>query len=144
MARSLQGMVGGRRHVFRVPSVVQYLKDSRTGAMENPGPVYTIDGNACRTAPGFHDSIATEMNFPAYYGENLAALADCFFDLQLRTPGSAILAIRNADELYADEPPDYLDGLLDTLEDIGQTWLEGLAEPVELPPQHFMCLFVER
>ncbi|MFZ2593789.1 MAG: barstar family protein [Minisyncoccia bacterium] len=45
--------------------------------------VLTIDCAKTKTATSIHQSIASQLSFPTYYGHNLDALHDCLSDTLL-------------------------------------------------------------
>lgn len=87
-----------------------------------PAPTgsHVIDGRTCRTKAGLLAEFARALGFPAYFGHNWDALADCLRDTAYG--GKPALDIAHAEELLADEP-----ALLTTLLDI----LGTLADETE-------------
>ena len=43
--------------------------------------IYVLDGNRMTSREEAHEYIASELNFPEYYGKNLDALEDCLGDM---------------------------------------------------------------
>lgn len=67
-----------------------------------------IDGRSCRTRAAFFTEAARVLGFPAYFGHNWDALADCLRDLD-----DADVVVAHAEELLADESPAQFATLLD-------------------------------
>jgi RNAse (barnase) inhibitor barstar len=67
-----------------------------------------IDGRACRARAAFLAEAARALDFPAYFGHNWDALADCLRDL-----GAVDVVVAHAEELLADEPAAQFTVLLD-------------------------------
>jgi hypothetical protein len=79
-----------------------------------------IDGRTCRTRAAFLAEAARVLDFPAYFGHNWDALADCLRDL-----GAVDVVVAHAEQLLADEPPAQFAVLLDiaaTAAPDGLTW----------------------
>jgi Barstar (barnase inhibitor) len=75
-----------------------------------PAGAIVLDGAACRTRDALFAEFARALRFPAYFGRNWDALADC-----LREMAPAVLYVRNATGLLRDEPPSQFTTLLDIL-----------------------------
>lgn len=73
--------------------------------------VRLVRGRRMRTRAALLDEMAAALQFPATFGGNWDALADCLADLQwLGGPGLVVLAVSDADQVGADE-----DGMLAVL-----------------------------
>jgi RNAse (barnase) inhibitor barstar len=85
--------------------------------------VLPIDLRACADAAAAMREIADAMKFPAWFGENLDALADCLGDLSwLPSPGY-VLVLEHADDWRAREPESF-ETVLDILNDAAKRWAE--------------------
>ncbi len=73
-------------------------------------PPAVVDGRTCRTRATFFVEVARALGFPAYFGNNFSALADCLRDL-----GAAQVMVAGAEELLVDEAPEQLVTLLEIL-----------------------------
>ena len=56
-----------------------------------------------RTEKTFHQEFAAALQFPAYYGENMAAFDECLSDLSWLGGGGLLLVVTGASEVLADE-----------------------------------------
>jgi RNAse (barnase) inhibitor barstar len=74
-----------------------------------------VDGAACRTKPAMFAEWARALDFPDYFGHNWDALADVIGDLV--DDGPIVIAVDDAVQLLADEPPEQLRTLLEVLDD---------------------------
>jgi RNAse (barnase) inhibitor barstar len=75
--------------------------------------VARVDGAACRTRPALFDEWSRALDFPDWFGRNWDALADVLGE-RLRH-GPLVVAVDNAVQLLADEPPDQLRVLIEVL-----------------------------
>lgn len=66
--------------------------------------VATLNGTYCRNENDLHDSLATCLNFPDYYGRNLDALFDNLLDLSWIPEECIILRIRHLNQIMEDQP----------------------------------------
>lgn len=57
-----------------------------------------------QTEEEFHSLIKQCLNFPSYYGENLNALGDCIFSLEISNESGLLLVFRNFDLFYKKMP----------------------------------------
>ena len=73
----------------------------------------TLSGPASRDRAGLFVEWATRLAFPGYFGHNWDAFEDCLADLVAQQPRR--LAVTDAAELLADEPPRQLGILLAVL-----------------------------
>jgi hypothetical protein len=81
------------------------------------------DLSRARTAAGLHAALARALRFPAHYGKNWDALADCLGDLSwLEGPGWVLL-LDGADGLAAASPDD-LATALEVLRSAAASWAE--------------------
>ncbi|MBQ8249117.1 MAG: barstar family protein [Clostridia bacterium] len=56
--------------------------------------IIIIDAKKFTSKPDAHEHIAASLDFPAYYGKNLDALADCLSEL---APTTAVIIKNTAD-----------------------------------------------
>ncbi|TAH45817.1 MAG: barnase inhibitor [Betaproteobacteria bacterium] len=78
--------------------------------------VVTIELAGCGSKAELLARIATAMRFPAWFGHNWDALADCLTDLSWMPAPSYVLELRHLDELRKSAP------------EVARTLLEILAE----------------
>ncbi len=79
-----------------------------------PGGAARVDGGACRTRRQLFAEWARALDFPEHFGHNWDAFADVLGDLVDR--GAVVVAVDDAGQLLADEPPDQLRMLLEIVE----------------------------
>ncbi|GAA2107631.1 barstar family protein [Actinomadura alba] len=109
----------------------------------SPAPA-VVDGRACRTRAAFFTEVARVLRFPAYFGRNWDALADCLRDACLRDAclreagdaGKVTLIFERAEELLADEPPEQLATLLAVLAVLADEADAGLTVTLCTDPGH--------
>jgi hypothetical protein len=63
-----------------------------------------VRGHKMRTLDGLFDEVSAACQFPYYFGENYAALAECLGDLDWLNSSRLVLMISRFSELLADEP----------------------------------------
>jgi RNAse (barnase) inhibitor barstar len=88
-----------------------------------------VDGAACRTKQAMLVEWARALDFPDYFGHNWDALSDVIGDLI--DDGPIVIAVDDAVELLADEPPEQLRTLLEVLDDERLTLLLRCPEQDE-------------
>ena len=66
--------------------------------------VYRLDAGAWGSVAGFHRDARRVLEFPTYYGENLAAFNDCLSDLSVPAEGGAALELRRFDAFARRDP----------------------------------------
>jgi len=80
--------------------------------------VITVDSSACTSQRDLHRALASALNFPDYYGHNLAALNDCLSDVVTYEYASSpaatgfVLVLNHYDAL-ATLQPDFAHAVLD-------------------------------
>lgn len=85
--------------------------------------VFAIELAGCRGKADLLVRIATAMRFPAWFGHNWDALADCLADLSwLRSP-ACVVELHHLGELR-DASPEAADVLLDILADTTAFWAD--------------------
>jgi len=120
---SLAKLVGGRRGgVYRIAGAGGPDEAERRAREQGLWFVRADLGRA-RTAAGLHAAVARALRFPAHYGRNWDALADCMGDLSwLEGPGWVLL-LDGAEGLAAAAPGD-LATALEVLRGAAASWAE--------------------
>jgi RNAse (barnase) inhibitor barstar len=77
--------------------------------------VYELDAARWSDARAFHADVKRVLEFPDYYGHNLAALADCLSEMKLPPGGAVAIQIRHYDH-FARAEPHLAQSVLDALE----------------------------
>ncbi len=85
--------------------------------------VLPIDLRACVDADAAMREIADAMRFPAWFGENLDALADCLNDLSWLPSAGYVLLLEHVADWRAREPGTF-ETVLDILNDTAKRWAE--------------------
>ena len=76
----------------------------RAGKLRKRGPFVTVvRGCRMRTEKTFHQEFAAALQFPAYYGENMAAFDECLCDVSWLGGGGLLIVVTGASELLVDE-----------------------------------------
>lgn len=68
---------------------------------------YRVDAFDCSAWIGIsemHDALSSELEFPRYYGRNLAALNDCIGDIEIPDEGGRALVFNKYDSFAASLP----------------------------------------
>lgn len=81
------------------------------------------DLSRARTAAGLHAALARALSFPAHYGKNWDALADCLGDLSWLPGPGWVLCLDGADGLAAASPGE-LATALEVLRGAAASWAE--------------------
>ena len=97
----------------------------------------------CRDLGRLYSAIGGALNFPDYFGRNLAALRDCLNDGDIVPFDGMCLVINHGHTLLIDEPTDALEGLIETLALVGREWAKGGSWPWNFPPRPFHAVFQE-
>ncbi|MFD4669203.1 barstar family protein [Lentzea sp. NPDC058450] len=63
-----------------------------------------VRGSRCRTIDAFFSELGAALQFPAYFGENWAALSDVLSDLDWMPGDAYLFVVEDAELLLADEP----------------------------------------
>ena len=66
--------------------------------------VHNFDCATWESEDDFHDVVSAALNFPGYYGRNLAAFNDCLSDIDIPEEGGCALAFRRYDHFAAHQP----------------------------------------
>lgn len=81
-----------------------------------------LDGSLLKTKADILDAFASAFEFPAYFGKNWDALADCLTDLSDWLPAEGyLLIVENAGEIEKSLPDDWKI-LLEILNSAGDWW----------------------
>lgn len=86
-----------------------------------------VDGSAVSGKASFLDECERAYRFPAYFGHNWDALADCLADLSWLPPpeagsGAGILTVFEHGDAFARADPDAYDVALEVWEDAAEAW----------------------
>lgn len=76
-----------------------------------------VRGSQCRTLRGLFTEWAGALGFPDHFGHNWDAFYDCLRDA-VPMVGAAVVVVREAGQLLADEPDDSLNDFMLVLRDI--------------------------
>jgi hypothetical protein len=76
----------------------------KTALDEPTTAVRFLRGHKMRTLDGLFDEMSAACQFPWYFGNNYAALAECLGDLDWLNASRIVLMISRFSELLADEP----------------------------------------
>ncbi|HEY2213168.1 MAG TPA: barstar family protein [Bradyrhizobium sp.] len=100
--------------MINLPSVVVSVTDKNESdlcnwgwrlAAEQPGTaVRFVRGNKMRRVDPLFDELSAAFQFPHYFGENWAALADCLGDLEWLGAPHVVLIISRFPEVLVEEP----------------------------------------
>lgn len=74
------------------------------------------------TMENVHKKMGKAFKFPEYYGENLAAFADCLDDMFDKKYNGLVIVLRHFDGFYSKEE-DFSQGLLDAIFRVSWAWL---------------------
>jgi hypothetical protein len=89
---------------------------------QNGYVIHELDG-ARWSAPGdFHSDVKRGMNFPDYYGMNLASWVDCLAELPVPDAGGTLLVFRRYDA-FARAQPALAQTILDSIESTSRRFL---------------------
>ena len=83
-----------------------------------------IDISSARDAADVLKLLGQALRFPAWYGENWDALADCLSDLSWCNAAGYVLLLRGSETIRANDPRAF-ETLLDILRDVSAIWREG-------------------
>ncbi len=83
-----------------------------------------IDISSARDAPALLKLLGQAMHFPAWYGANWDALADCLSDLSWCDAAGYVLLLHGSEAIRASDPPAF-DMFLDILREVTVIWREG-------------------
>ncbi len=95
----------------------------------------TIHIGHCHTLPELYTLLATELDFPDYFGHNLDALFDCLCELP-ELPLPFQIVIENTPQFLENEDEENREELFCLLDDVASTWLQEKGE-------HFFEVWVQ-
>ncbi len=109
-------------------------------ASASPAPSgIVVSGVASRTRPGLFAEWAGALGFPAYFGHNWDAFADCLTDLAWPdlepAPEALTIVIEGAEHVLADEPLAQLTTFLEILDDVATGRNLGRPASPGTPPR---------
>ena len=81
----------------------------------------SIDLSGCSDKAGALARIAAALEFPAWFGDNWDALADCLADLSWRPAAGYLLLLEHAGQ-WRDAEPEAFDTALGIIEEAAQGW----------------------
>jgi RNAse (barnase) inhibitor barstar len=84
--------------------------------------VRLVRGKKMRSFQDMYDEFAAALQFPLYFGENLAALDECLTDLEWLPGSGFILVVSDANEMLADEGNHAFEQMIALLADVAETW----------------------
>lgn len=90
--------------------------------------VRVIRGRRCRRAEELFAEIAEALEFPDYFGHNWDALEECLTDLEWLSGRGYVLLFTDAELILSDEEDEFAT-FLEVLNDAGEAWASGEAEP---------------
>ncbi|MEC5387191.1 barstar family protein [Uliginosibacterium sp. H3] len=85
---------------------------------------WSLDVSNVQTAPSLLRHIGQALRFPAWYGENWDALADCLTDLSWSEAEGFVLAVRGSDALRTAQP-ELWQTLVDLLNEVSDFWRDN-------------------
>lgn len=88
--------------------------------------VLNLDGKKMGSLNGMYNEFSEVFKLPDYFGKNLNALSECLTDLEWLPAKGYLVLIKHADFLLENESIESLNGLLSTLNIVG----EELSRPV--------------
>jgi len=91
----------------------------------------------------FYSEIAAALQFPAYFGENRAALDECLTDLSWMPADAYLLVVVDALRLLDDEPEDRFEMFVDVMVRAAKQWATPVAvgEVWDRPAVPFHVMF---
>jgi len=72
----------------------EYLELDISWFVDRGFSVIRFDCSKWTSKAMMHEDLATELNFPDYYGKNLDALTDCLVELEINDPGLVLVFSR--------------------------------------------------
>jgi RNAse (barnase) inhibitor barstar len=89
---------------------------------QNGYAIHELDGAAWTTPADFHTDAQRALNFPDYYGKNLASWVDCVAELAVPDDGGMLLVFRRFD-VFAHAQPQLAQTILDSIESTSRRFL---------------------
>ena len=107
--------------------------------------VRVIRGRRCRSTGELFAEIAGALEFPDYFGNNWDALEECLTDLEWLSGRGYVLLFTDAELILSDEEDEFAT-FLEVLNDAGEAWASGEAEPQGdgAKPFHSLLTVAER
>lgn len=89
-----------------------------------PGPVVLrrLRGTKMRSYQDLYDEFAAALQFPYYFGENLAALDECLSDLEWLFGSCFIFVLSDADQILTQEDEEAFPHLIRLLGEVAKEW----------------------
>src|SRR4051812_20770134 len=84
--------------------------------------IHELNGTTWTTPADFHAEAKRVLNFPEYYGKNLASWVDCLPELQVPDDGGMLLVFRRYD-VFAKTQPQLAQTILDSIESTSRRFL---------------------
>jgi RNAse (barnase) inhibitor barstar len=75
-----------------------------------------FDCSVWKSHDDFHDAMSSTLNFPDYYGRNIAAFNDCLSDLEIPDEGGVVLVFLHFDHFVAKDA-EFAGWVLDYIQD---------------------------
>lgn len=89
---------------------------------QNGYAIHELDGARWTSAADFHVDAQRALNFPEYYGKNLASWIDCIAEMSVPDDGGALIVFRRYDVLARAEPR-LAQTILDSIESTSRRFL---------------------
>ena len=99
-----------------------------------------IDCNRCKDHRGLFSEFANVLKFPAYFGNNWAALDECITDLEWLPASGYVLLLKDADQLLVDDSREEYAKFVRAMKKAGEEWsIQQIGEwPRESTPFHVL------
>lgn len=112
-------------------------------SIDGQAVIRLLRGAKMRSYQGLYDEFAAALQFPYYFGENMAAFDECLSDLEWLSGSCFILAISDADLLLDQEDREALPHLIGRLAELAGEWNEPASDVGEYlrDPTPFHVLF---
>jgi RNAse (barnase) inhibitor barstar len=91
-------------HLTTAPTSALGSAVSALASVQPSAAARRVRGSRSRTIDAFFSELAAALQFPAYFGENWAALSDVLADLDWLPADEYLFVLEDAEELLADEP----------------------------------------
>ena len=105
--------------------------------------VFFLQGEHMKTDGGYYSELTHAFSLPDYCGHNLNALFECLTDNDVLLGTIFVIVLLNGDQILASDPPQALEGFLDTLKNAGEEWAipVNINEPWGRPSIPFHTIF---
>jgi RNAse (barnase) inhibitor barstar len=84
--------------------------------------VRTIDGKRCKNHCELFSEFSRALKFPAYFGNNWAALDECITDLEWAPAKGYVLLIKDAEELLIEDSQEECSKFIRIMKKAGEEW----------------------